>query len=1194
MMDNTAANKNHMPCQSWVAQNGWSTASVQGSLFSPLHSSQHTQLGSSSTQKASFDHLQASNPSCMNDISTSSSRHHPTLFKPSQRDSNAASTSLFANTATPSVSFAWQNFHTPSVHLNTNQGNKMQSQFPLGQFPCRPQHPPLLSDHDPFKSSCQATASQSASEGVNVEFAGVSGCPQRNASASTQEQSQWISSSQYGGVTNKCDADNSSSKKMPPRKWTKKNSPPASSEKTRGALLEQRKKLLQQLADLDKCLESVSPDDSNKVPSPNTADQSPSHDSASCLSPESADEQSDTGEAPGSDSEAESVNEEENSGVADPDPQSNSDDLSDFVSDTDWSSTDESISSCFSISSEKTSSLPKKKKMKVRSSKQKKSFDTVVLPSSNGSCRVFDRRNYCLFCSKPVSKMARHLEQLHSDKKEVAAAFQFPKNSRDRLKIWIALIKQGNFAHNKKVLKTGKGQLAATKRPNSARCALDFVHCLYCRGLYIKKAIFKHMKSCPDRVKDADELQIGRKRIVSLCVLDASEDLNITEGLKNILSYMTYNEVTQTIIDDKVILQFGESLYKHYGSNTKKHEYIRQNLRQIGRLVLEARKITPLKKLEDFFLPSTFKHVVSAVNVLAGYDAANRRYNIPSLAIKLGYNLQKICGIVEDNAIQNGNKSLAESAQSFLSAYKKRWNKCVSSGALLTLRETKKNTDKMVPFAQDVKLLLFHMEEVHLVAEKNLRDSPSAEHYAALVKVILARTIIFNRTRTTEVSSITLNAFSLRKISYSDSDEDIAMSDLERNMCRFFTRIDIRAKCGRVVPVLLKPSFVSAMELFVEARGACGVPSENPFLFGRPQCLTSFSGSDAVHSYVKECAAKNPEALTSAKIRKHYATMLQLISLDDNEADRILGPNNIVRALRQDGDMQLDDEVDGEAHGSTATQPVNHRRKGAEKNGKRKWEKAEVRAVEKHLMDFIQRQKVPQKDDCMRCLEAESEALRRRSWRGVKDYVRNRITSLQYARGNVPARPTSTRVKKRKAATSQMMKLGENNPAQTKQQYSSMQLESNKRPARRRQTQSSSHNAHPSTQQGQAVFNYGQVQGSATGTNMDVPPKSVKMNKKGAPNNNKHKWGEAEVLAVERHLMSFIRGHKVPQKNDCMRCLEAEAAALTNRSWKGVKDYVRNRITALKRQGGFSQTTSTNNNWSHQEQSQYWTGSSFY
>lgn len=58
-------------------------------------------------------------------------------------------------------------------------------------------------------------------------------------------------------------------------------------------------------------------------------------------------------------------------------------------------------------------------------------------------------------------------------------------------------------------------------------------------------------------------------------------------------------------------------------------------------------------------------------------------------------------------------------------------------------------------------------------------------------------------------------------------------------------------------------------------------------------------------------------------------------------------------------------------------------------------------------MRFIKRQKVPQKKDCMACLEAEPQALRTRSWRGVKDYVRNRITSL---RNGEQATPSSRRL----------------------------------------------------------------------------------------------------------------------------------------------------------------------------------------
>lgn len=91
----------------------------------------------------------------------------------------------------------------------------------------------------------------------------------------------------------------------------------------------------------------------------------------------------------------------------------------------------------------------------------------------------------------------------------------------------------------------------------------------------------------------------------------------------------------------------------------------------------------------------------------------------------------------------------------------------------------------------------------------------------------------------------------------------------------------------------------------------------------------------------------------------------------------------------------------------------------------------------------------------------------------------------------------------------------------------------------------------------------------------------------GAKNGHKRKWKKSEIQAVERHLLYFINQYKVPQKYDCIVCLEAEPEALRNRSWKGVKDYVRNRITALKN----ANRCRSDDSEGPQQQSQRWGGS---
>ncbi|XP_068581294.1 uncharacterized protein [Cebidichthys violaceus] len=67
-----------------------------------------------------------------------------------------------------------------------------------------------------------------------------------------------------------------------------------------------------------------------------------------------------------------------------------------------------------------------------------------------------------------------------------------------------------------------------------------------------------------------------------------------------------------------------------------------------------------------------------------------------------------------------------------------------------------------------------------------------------------------------------------------------------------------------------------------------------------------------------------------------------------------------------------------------------------ETSKRRSWSLNEIHAVEKTLMAFIQSGKVPGKSDCVACIKASPEALKKRSWTAVKFYVKNRITAIQH------------------------------------------------------------------------------------------------------------------------------------------------------------------------------------------------------
>ncbi|XP_027889872.1 uncharacterized protein LOC114154727 [Xiphophorus couchianus] len=1170
-MDNSAANKNHIHCPTWLDQNGWSTTSAQGLPMNLHTNSQALSLGSTSAQRSLFGHLETSNQSCLNNLSSLASRNN-NLLKAANMNSIFSSNSIFPNpaitTASHGMTFESQTLYTPAGLETTNQAKiipppalSQQNQSPL---PCGVQNLPLqTANYKMFQSqlpgpglshSFQNQSFGFSSCGLNVNMPQATFGGQDNGnrytnicnSAASTEQHQWVPSSEAGHVDKPPLLENGCL-------------PSTEGNKRRSSILNQRAQLLKQLENLDKLLESM-PSDDEEERSNNDVQSPPA---ANCSSPSRCDKQSfsDTVPAsPVSPAGSEEMDQSCSASVGDSDPGSDYVPQSEVSFSNSQSEDDANSEDCLSprrqeddpvkreensedslseeentTSSTKTSEDNEKKygKVEIETSKAKNGHSTI-------------KRNYCLFCGRPVTKMSKHLTNVHSDRIEVAVVFQYPANSVERRKIWQKLTNDGNFKHNKDVLKTGEGKLVVRGRLTTSLKATDFVHCIYCHGLYAKRRIHLHMKRCRENVKTEDYSQEIPKRVVSHCALLTKNCEGISEEFKNLIGVMVYDNVSETVMENRIILQYGEQMFKKYISHPKQHEYARQNLRHVARLLLEAQNSTPMKSFEDFFKPSNFKHVVSAVKVMGQYDPEKKRYNIPSLALKLGYHLQKICNIVQHNAKSLGDTKVVESCKIFLCMYDKKWTKYVSSLALSNIKDMQKKRANKVPSAQDVKRLYYHLETAHHAAEKKLRENLCSENFAALARTVLARTILFNRRLPGEVASISLAAFESRMRSDVCDDMDVSVSKLERKLCGLFSRVTIRGNCGRVVPIILKPSFESSIEFLVSVREKCGILSNNPYVFPRQHSLTSQKGSSCIQFHVKECGAENPSVLVVMKIRRHFAPLLQLLNLDDEEVKQVLGPNSDVQVLRQINDIMCDDSVmesEGplqfyqQRRGATGCSMPdalkNSKTEGLHNQAKLAWNKAEVQAVEKHLMSFIKKHKIPQKSDCVQCLEAEPRALMNRSWKGVKDYVRNRITTLQRQTGS-SKEPSKSRTAKKKHKPRQ---------SSVTSQAPNGEQEAREKPS----AGPSSASSHSKSQKGK-------------GSNLLHKPKP--------------KWDKAEVCAVEKHLMRFIEEHKLPQKDNCTRCLEAEPCALKNRSWRGIKDYVRNRITALQRQSGSSKAPS--------------------
>ena len=152
-----------------------------------------------------------------------------------------------------------------------------------------------------------------------------------------------------------------------------------------------------------------------------------------------------------------------------------------------------------------------------------------ILKKSDGS-RVYNKKLFCLFCFKPFHKMARHLEQVHANEREVASALGHPKGSKERRVSMQSISNEGNYIHNAEVIRTGRGELVPRKRPMMKAERSNFMHCFFCHGLFLRKVLWRHNKTCAMQPKSSCATP-GKKRVQNICAFMELIPSHINEKL---------------------------------------------------------------------------------------------------------------------------------------------------------------------------------------------------------------------------------------------------------------------------------------------------------------------------------------------------------------------------------------------------------------------------------------------------------------------------------------------------------------------------------------------------------------------------------------------------------------------------------------------------------------------------------------
>lgn len=496
------------------------------------------------------------------------------------------------------------------------------------------------------------------------------------------------------------------------------------------------------------------------------------------------------------------------------------------------------------------------------------SATSVVIPTiikKKGGLRMYSKKQQCFFCDGAFTKISRHLERKHRNEVEVAKALSHPKGSKERRMQLEYLRNKGNFAYNSTVINTGAGLMISRKLPKKNLDGESFMHCIYCKGLFLKKTLWRHFKVCKFRPGD-EKPKPGKTRVQVLCGFAQPPPPGVTHGVWKLLNSMNQDQVALETRNDWCILELGKHLYNKYGSRVKMHEHIRQKMREFGRLLICAREVSPLTSIKELIHPSNFMHTINAVKRAAGYNEDTNVFEKSSVAVKLGQSLDKKAMLIESHSTISGDEE---------------------TKARRTLEEAKWNSPQLLPFTEDVKLLHIYLDEQEKTPRKLLLSQPSSQQWAKLAKITLTQVMLFNRRREGEVSQMPLSAYISSNQMDAHPDITMALTYLENKLCQYFRRVEIRGKRGRKVPVLLTPSMQESISLLIENRSRCGIPNENPFLFARPYTMTFFRGSDCILEFAVACGAKNPQTLTSTKLRKQIGTLSEVLNLSNTELDQL-------------------------------------------------------------------------------------------------------------------------------------------------------------------------------------------------------------------------------------------------------------------------------------------------------------------
>lgn len=436
-----------------------------------------------------------------------------------------------------------------------------------------------------------------------------------------------------------------------------------------------------------------------------------------------------------------------------------------------------------------------------------------------------------------------------NDEPDIAKAFSLRKRSQDRKKSLTALRNLGNYKHNQEVLRTNSGTLRMRRHPGGLVNNKEIAHCPHCKVALMRCNLWRHIRRC------AGEVPTLPRKVLAIPVFPPS--------VKEMLSIMKQDHVTSLVQTDFLLARLALNLCKKYEGSADKHGYVRQTLRDLGKLLLALQEKSILS-FKNAIKPKNVYKVILTIKHMAGFKKDLRRFSKPRLALRLRHSLKRIAAI----ALADAKALEIEDIRIFNEMLALGWSKLLGAQRR---SKSESSSPSTVLFTRDAQLFYKYLEAAFVAAVEGMKADGNTKAYVALCRVTVALMSIIN-TCASEVSEMALKAFHERE-------------KTSQVLSKHFIHMNLPGGTGTTVTILLTSELVDAIVLLASRREACGVHESNPFLFAKPDLSPTsfFRGVNSIKAFANLCRAKSPELFVSKNFQKHIARVFQILNLENDE-----------------------------------------------------------------------------------------------------------------------------------------------------------------------------------------------------------------------------------------------------------------------------------------------------------------------